>query len=60
MCFTIDYRILHMAITPEATRDATHFYALFYRAPPAIKVGVAFIRCGSLADGRPERRLFTR
>ena len=39
MCFTIDYRILHVKIAPEATRDATHFYTLFYNAPPAIKVG---------------------
>jgi len=38
MCFTIDYRILHVKITPEATQDATHFYTLFYNAPPAIKV----------------------
>ncbi|KAF9786495.1 Shr3 amino acid permease chaperone [Thelephora terrestris] len=37
MCFTIDYRILHLKITPEATQDATHFYTLFYNAPPAIK-----------------------
>ena len=39
MCFTIDYRILHTKITPEATQDAAHFYTLFYNAPPAIKVG---------------------
>ncbi|KAF9648894.1 hypothetical protein BDM02DRAFT_3128767 [Thelephora ganbajun] len=37
MCFTIDYRILHVKITPEAIQDATHFYTLFYNAPPAIK-----------------------
>jgi len=37
MCFTIDYRMLHVKITPEATQDATHFYTLFYNAPPAIK-----------------------
>jgi len=37
MCFTIDYRILHVKITHEATQDATHFYTLFYNAPPAIK-----------------------
>jgi hypothetical protein len=43
MCFTIDYRILHVKITPEATRDATHFYTLFYNAPPAIKVGLPFV-----------------
>ena len=40
MCFTIDYRILHVKITPEAIQDATHFYTLFYNAPPAIKVGL--------------------
>lgn len=43
MCFTIDYRILHLEITPEATQDASHFYTLFYNAPPAIKVGPAFV-----------------
>lgn len=43
MCFTIDYRILHLKITPEAIRDATHFYTLFYNAPPAIKVGLPFV-----------------
>lgn len=46
MCFTIDYRILHVKITPEATQDATHFYTLFHNAPPAIKVGLAFIHRG--------------
>jgi len=37
MCFNVDYRILHMSITEQATQDATHFYTLFYNAPPAIK-----------------------
>ena len=45
MCFIIDYRILHVKITPEAIQDATHFYTLFYNAPPAIKVGFAIVRC---------------
>lgn len=52
MCFTIDHRILHLTITPEATQDATHFYTLFYNAPPGIKVGrLAFIR-GALLINR--------
>jgi len=60
MCFTIDYRILHVKITPEATRDATHFYTLFYNAPPAIKVGLAFVPCSHIVDEPPERLSFTR
>ena len=60
MCFTIDYRILHLEITAEATRDATHFYTLFYNAPPAIKVGLAFVCCRRVADDSPERLSFTR
>ena len=60
MCFTIDYRILHIKITPEATEDATHFYTLFYNAPPGIKVSLAFIRCGRGTDEAPERLSFTR
>ena len=60
MCFTIDYRILHVKITPEATRDATHFYTLFYNAPPAIKVGLAFVRCRHVTDNPSERLSFTR
>jgi len=60
MCFTIDYRILHIKITPEATQDATHFYTLFYNAPPAINVGPAFVRCSQITDELPERLSFTR
>lgn len=60
MCFTIDYRILHVKITPEATRDATHFYTLFFNAPPGIKVGLAFIHRGRAADKPPKRLSFTR
>lgn len=37
----MDYRILHITITEQATRDATQFYTLFYNAPPAIKVSLA-------------------
>ena len=60
MCFTLDYRILHLKITPEATEDATHFYTLFYNAPPAIRVGFAFIRRETVTEKRYERRSFTR
>jgi hypothetical protein len=59
MCFTIDYRILHLKITPEATQDATHFYTLFYNAPPAIRVGLALVCDNHMADILPERLSFT-
>ncbi|KIJ20794.1 hypothetical protein PAXINDRAFT_125216, partial [Paxillus involutus ATCC 200175] len=37
ICFFIDYRILHQALTEDVIEDGFQFYATFFNAPPAIK-----------------------
>ncbi|KIL00768.1 hypothetical protein PAXRUDRAFT_821349 [Paxillus rubicundulus Ve08.2h10] len=37
ICFFVDYRILHQALTEDVVEDGFQFYATFFNAPPAIK-----------------------
>ena len=39
ICFFVDYRILYQDLTEDTVKDGFQFYATFFNAPPAIKVG---------------------